>query len=199
MESRRSSCCVMIAPLGIDIIVRCPCLAAILRSPAIGPVVHCCGMAICCWPRRCADHCCRHCCCPNHRPPRPILRLIVVGVVIASWIDVIIVIAFHPCKPTNWSSGGWGQGRSLGGNCIGIIAALPWGGRPAGRTSKTNLLSLLLLHITILMLFFHACRTATKMLTNNNCHTVYNLIVHGVTITNSQFFQQVWLDRDQNL
>jgi hypothetical protein len=103
-------CLAMIAPPGIGVLIDqllvmmtsviLPCLAAILRSPASEPVIcHRC-VTIRLWRGRHTDCHCRHCRCPDHRPPHPILRLIVVSLLSSplSWINVVVIIASLPSQ-----------------------------------------------------------------------------------------------------
>ncbi len=104
--------------------VRHPCLATISKSPAIRPVICRCCAAIFCWWQGCADrHCCPHCH-YGHCPPSPIKKLIVESS-LSSPLGSTLSSSLPPCprKPTDRRSGGQRQGRCLGPNCIGVVAA----------------------------------------------------------------------------
>ena len=89
-------------PPGIAVDVRCPCLAAIPRSPSIGPVIRQRRAAIHPWGW-CHANClcrCRHC--PNHHPTPPILRLIVVSLSLPPLgvaVPVAVAIAYADAVP----------------------------------------------------------------------------------------------------
>ncbi len=101
------------------------CLAAILRSLAIGPVLCCCCTTICLWGRRRIGHRCRHCRHPNHHPPHPILGWLMYCHCCCLHLGLMSSLSLPPCphKPTNQSSKERRQGRCLGANHVGIVAA----------------------------------------------------------------------------